>query len=414
MNKDIIIEFIKKHSDQTESSNKIGVAYPCIDELEVCEVLDSLLKVQLSQGPKVKQFESDFKSYVQTLYAVACNSGSSANLLALSSLINCGYLKPGDEVILPAATFTTVLSPILQCGLTPKFVDIELDTYNICPKSIEAEITEKTKLILVVHSLGAPANMNEIMKISSEYNIPVMEDCCEAHGASISDKQVGSWGLISTFSFFVAHNMTTGEGGMVLTNDENLYKNLTSIREFGRLKDYTNHSDVKRFFYNDGVLKNYDERYVFENIGYNLRMTDIAASIGIHQLRKLDLFNSIRRDNAKFLTDSLSEYKSIILPKTNGMTHAFYGYTVLIDDQAKYNRVQLVNYLESNNIETRAFMAGNLTYQPAYRFLGIKDFTNTNKLFSNAFFIGVHPFLSKNQLEYIVNTFKAFLNNYNV
>ena len=183
----------------------------------------------------------------------------------------------------------------------PVFVDVEMETYNNDPAAIEKAITDKTKLIMVVHSLGCPSNMEEIMRISEQYNIPVLEDCCEAHGAAINGKKVGSFGLISTFSFFVAHNMTTGEGGMIMTNDDNLYDILCSVREFGRLTKYE--ENQPRFYYKDKHLKEYDERYVFTNIGYNLRMTDIAASLGIEQLKKLDAFIDSRVDIAQSYTD---------------------------------------------------------------------------------------------------------------
>jgi CDP-6-deoxy-D-xylo-4-hexulose-3-dehydrase len=287
----------KKHDDE----RKIGVAYPCFDHNEVNQLLDSLLNMQISQGPKVKLFEKLYSEYIGTKFGVACNSGSSANLLALTSLIQAGYLKKGDEVIVPAATFTTVVSPIIQCGLVPVFVDIELDTYNNCPNAIEKLINDKTKLIMVVHSLGYPSKMNEIMEIANKYNIHVLEDCCEAHGSSINNKKVGSFGTISTFSFFVAHNMTTGEGGMVMTSDEKLYDILTSIREFGRLKKYE--ENQPRFYFTDEYLKDYDERYVFTTIGFNLRMTDLAASLGIEQLKKLDDFNDKRVSNALFFNE---------------------------------------------------------------------------------------------------------------
>jgi CDP-6-deoxy-D-xylo-4-hexulose-3-dehydrase len=399
-------------SKKSEPGQKIGVAYPCFDHKEVNQALDSLLDVWISQGPKVKQFEKEYAEYIGTKYGLGCNSGSSANLLALTALLKAGLLTPGDEVILPAATFTTVMSPILQTGLVPVFVDVEMETYNNDPAAIEKAITDKTKLIMVVHSLGCPCNMEEIMRISEQYNIPVLEDCCEAHGASINGKRVGSFGLISTFSFFVAHNMTTGEGGMIMTNDENLYDILCSVREFGRLTKYE--ENQPRFYYKDKHLKEYDERYVFTNIGYNLRMTDIAASLGIEQLKKLDAFNDKRVEIAQSYTDKLSIYnKWLILPSVpGGYFNSFYGYPIVIKDGAPFSRKELVNHLEENNIETRAFMAGDLSRQPAYVDTNWKmpfDMPNTKTLLNNAFFIGCHPFVTSNQEEIIINSFNEFM-----
>tara|TARA_R110000765_G_scaffold156542_2_gene259468 strand:- start:78 stop:1346 length:1269 start_codon:yes stop_codon:yes gene_type:complete len=411
--KEQIFEKVKEYFEsKTEySQEKIGVAYPCFDHNEVNSALDSLLDVWISQGPKVKKFESNFADYIGTKFGIACNSGSSANLLALTSLIQSGYLAPGDEVIVPASTFTTVISPILQTGLVPVFVDVELDTYNICPDSIIKSITDKTKLIMVVHSLGCPAKMDQIMSISNQYRIPIMEDCCEAHGSSISGKRVGSFGLVSTFSFFVAHNMTTGEGGMIMTNDEELYDNLRSVREFGRLVKYE--PNQPRFYYTDENLQDYDERYVFTNIGYNLRMTDIAASLGIEQLKKLDHFNEKRVKLAKQYTQQFKKYENyLVLPTTpDDFYHSFYGYPIVLKENNKFSRKDLVNHLEANGIETRAFMGGDLSIQPAYRNTECKtlhDMPNTKLILKNAFFIGCHPFINDEQVKRIVNSFNSF------
>ena len=385
-----------------EPSEKIGVAYPCFDHKEVNQALDSLLDVWISQGPKVKQFEKEYAKYIGTKYGIGCNSGSSANLLALTSLIQAGHLKPGDEVIVPAATFTTVISPLLQTGLVPVFVDVELETYNNDPAAIERAITDKTKLIMIVHSLGCASKMDEIMHISRNYNIPVLEDCCEAHGSSIDGKKVGSFGLISTFSFFVAHNMTTGEGGMIMTSDDELHDILRSVREFGRLTKYE--KNKPRFYYSDEH---------FTNVGYNLRMTDIAASLGIEQLKKLDDFNDARVKIAHFYTESLCKFQDYLtLPKIPlGYFHSFYGYPFVIKPDAPFTRQELVNHLENNNLATRAFMGGDLSKQPAYRNTPCKtpySMPNTDLMFNNAFFIGCHPFITEKQKKQIVEAFESF------
>ena len=410
-----IFQKVKEYFEQknNEESKKIGVAYPCFDHKEVNQALDSLLDVWISQGPKVKQFEEEYAKYIGTKYGLACNSGSSANLLALSALIKTGKVKPGSEVIVPAATFTTVISPIIQNGLKPVFVDVEMDTYNIDPKSIENAINENTGLIMVVHSLGCSAKMEEIMNISEKHNIPVFEDCCEAHGSAINGKKVGSFGLISAFSFFVAHNMTTGEGGMVMTSDDELDDMLRSIREFGRLKKYE--PNKPRFYYTDETLKDYDERYVFEHIGYNLRMTDIAASLGIEQLKKLDGFNDKRVEIAGRYNKLLSKYSDYLeLPKTpKNFYHSFYGYPIVVKSD-KFTRKDIVNHLENDNIETRAFMGGNLSKQPAYRNENLTisgELTNTDDLFHKGFFIGCHPFVTEKNISTIESSFDNFFKN---
>ena len=411
-----IFSKVKEYFDnQTlHSSDKVTVGFPCFDHNEVNQALDSLLDIWISQGPKVKRFEREYADYLGMEYGVACNSGSSANLLALTSLIQLGYLSPGDEVIVPSATFTTVVSPILQVGLVPVFVDVELDTYNICPDAVKRAINKKTKLILVVHSLGCPAKMDEIMSISNEYNIPVFEDCCEAHGSSINGKKVGSFGLVSAWSFFVAHNMTTGEGGMVTTNSIEIKENLESIREFGRLKEYE--PGMPRFYYDDGYLKDYDERYIFTNIGYNLRMTDISASLGIEQLKKLDDLNLKRVSIANKYKEGLERFGHLIrLPKTSAdIFHSYYGFPIIVNSTATFSRKQLVNYLEDKNIETRAFMGGDLSLQPAYRdtLCRVADkMPNTDIIRDYAFFIGCHPYITDNQVEIIIKAFHSFFSS---
>ena len=413
-----IFNLIKQYFELNDQENgrdlskKIGVAFPCFDHLEVNSAIDSLLKLEISQGEKVKKFEKNFSKYIGTKHGVAVNSGSSANLLAISALIRSGYVKKGAEVIVPSATFTTVISPIIQCGLRPVFVDINYKNLNIDPEKIKDAITKDTGLIMPVHSLGVPADMPLIMDIANEKGIPVLEDCCEAHGSSINGKMVGSFGLLNAFSFFVAHNMTSGEGGMVLTNDEKLNDLMRSMREFGRLTDYKKNSE--RFCYSDNFLKNYDERYVFKYMGYNIRMTDIAASLGIEQLKKLDKFNSLRVKNAKKLTIALSKFRDLKLPNiSKGDFNSYYGYAILIKEESTISRKKLVNHLERDGIETRAFMGGNLSKQPAYRneiFRISDDLTVTELVEKNAFFIGCHPFITDNEIERIITSFDNFFN----
>ena len=416
-----IHELIKEYFAQREKEEfipgktKIGVGFPCYGHEEIISAVDSLLNLFLSQGEKVAKFEREFSNYIGSKHGVAVNSGSSANLLALSALLKTDRVKPRSEVIVPAATFTTVVSPILQNGLIPTFVDADRETYNMDPEEIKKAINENTGLIMVVHSFGCPADMKEIMKIAKKNEIPVMEDCCEAHGASIDGKKVGTFGLISTYSFFVAHNMTTGEGGIIVTDDEELERMLRSIREFGRLRDV----DVNkpRFYYTDAWLKEYDERYVFENIGYNVRMTDLAASLGIEQLKKLDSLNKIRVEITNYFTDRLKKYEEYLqLPMVpENCFHSFYGYVILVKEKTPFSRGDIVRFLEQHKIETRAFMGGNLALQPAYRNENIKiigDLKNTVKIMNNAFFIGCHPYIDEVQREYVVFTFDKFFENY--
>lgn len=409
-----IFELIKEYySDETLfQSDRVSVGFPCYDHNEVISAMDSLLDLRISQGEKVKKFESDYSAYLGMNYGVAVNSGSSANLLAIQALIKSGRVKPGSEVILPAATFATVASPILQSGLIPVFVDIDNKTYNIQPSAIENAINENTGLIMVVSSLGCPAQMDEIELISKKYEIPIMEDCCEAHGSEIFSKKIGSFGIISTWSFFVAHNMTTGEGGMINTDDEEIYECLISIREFGRLKEHPN--NLPRFHYSDEFMQDYDERYIFTQIGFNLRMSDIHASLGIEQLKKLDTINKNRNEIINFYNENLIKYSDYLQVPTapKDSFHSYYGYTLLVKENKLFKRVDIVRYLEENNIETRAFMGGDLSRQPAFRNENIiikGSLDNTVNIFENSFFIGCHPNITAVQQQKVVDVIGGFM-----
>jgi len=394
---------------------QIGVGFPFFDHNEIISALDSLLNLRISQGKKVNNFEIDFSKYVGSDEGIAVNSGSSANLLSIAALVKSGKVPLGSEVIVPAATFTTVISPIIQNGLIPVFVDVEPDTYNIDPITIAAAINENTGLIMPVHSLGCPADMKSIMEIANENNIPVFEDCCEAHGAAIDGQIVGSFGIISAYSFFVAHNMTSGEGGMIMTSDSELDRISRSMREFGRLR--THDPKLPRFSYTDDKLTNYDERYVFEIQGYNVRMSDIHASLGIEQLKKLDKLNNIRVETANYFNAKLEKYEEFIqLPKSpEGFFHSYYGYTIVVKDNAPFSRTEMVRFLEDSMIETRAFMGGNLSLQPAYRddnFRISGSLDVTNNLMDNAFFIGCHPMINKEAKRYVIEIIDNFFSKF--
>lgn len=412
-----IKEKIKQYIDKRESEfipqkSKICVGSPIFDEKEIISVLDSLLQTNISQGKVVKNFENIFADYVGVRHAIAVNSGSSANLLALNTFIENGDARKGDEVVLPAATFATVAFPIIQLGLVPVFVDVDKESYNIDVNEIKKAVSNKTKIIMAVHSLGNPADMEEIQNISGENNIKILEDCCEAHGTSIKGEKAGSFGDMATLSFFVAHNITTGEGGMVFTNNQNYEYILRSLREFGRT------SQEGERFVKTRHLGVYDRRYIFEMVGYNMRMTDIEASIGIEQFKKLENFNKKRVENANYFIKELSGYENQIqLPKIKQDTeHTFYAFPIVIKEKAPFSRQDIVNYLEGNSIETRPFFAGCLPDQPAFHNKTIKvvgDLPVSRWLRDNAFFIGCHPGIGKEEREYITGKLSSFLNKYN-
>jgi len=407
--------FKERQENQGFLKDKVTVGWPVYDEKEILQALDSLLDLRISQGPKVKAFENACAQYVGTKYAVAVNSGSSANLIAFAALIESGDLEKGSEVIVPAATFSTVASPIIQLGLIPVYVDVDENSWNIDPREIEKAITGKTKVIMPVHSFGNPADMEKIMEIAQKNNLIVFEDCCEAHGARIGDKKVGSFGDLSTLSFFVAHNITTGEGGMVFTNNEKYYNLLLSLREFGRVPNSV--IENERFSYEDSILKNYDARYMFTRLGYNLRMTDIEAALGIEQIKKLDALNQARIEIVECYQREFSKYEKFIqLPKVRDNTfHSFYGYPFLIKKDAPFVRSEFVDFLENKNIETRPFFGGCLPDQPGFRNSPHRVFGGlsiSRYIRDNCIFIGCHPALKPELVDRVIKVFDEFFSKF--
>lgn len=401
----------KKLREKNINSKTLSLSAPIFDDKEINNLIGTLLGGWISLGPKVKSFEKKFASKIGCKYGVATNSGSSANLIVLEALKKKYKLKKGDEVILPASTFATVVTPIIQVGLKPVFVDVDLNTMNISPSEIKKAITNKTKIILVVHTLGLSADMPSILKIAKQKNIIIFEDCCEAHGSKLKNKYTGSWGLISAFSFFVAHNMTTGEGGIICTNDKELKDLCCSFREFGRIKQ--SNLTSKRYF-SSRNLKDYDKRYVFENIGYNMRMNDLSASLGIEQLKKLEKFNRIRIKNAKYLHSKLKlnfndyfEFPSMVFNQSN----SFYTFPILLKKNNKFSRKDLCLFLEKYKIETRPMMAGCLPDQPALKkvkYMKIGNLRNSKIIRDRVFFIGIHPLLGKKNFDYLIDILKIF------
>jgi len=411
--KPILEEFYKAELSKWDTfepgKDNVPVGWPIFDEKEVLGVLNALLELRLSSGPFVKEYEKKYSAYVGMKNATAVNSGTSANILAINTLIEAGMLKKGQEVVIPAATFSAVASPVLQNNCIPAYVDVESDSYNIDPVEVEKAITDKTGLLMPVHSLGNPANIKAIMEIAEKHSLPVLEDCCESHGAEVDGKKIGSFGTLSSLSFFVAHNMTTGEGGMIFSNDNKLDMIAKSLREFGRI------ISTERYPYVNDKLKNYDRRYVFDRVGYNVRMTDPIASFGLAQLDKLDKFNDARRNNADYYTQNLKKFANIIqLPSEKpGTKHTYYGYVIVLKEQAQnVSRNDFLEFLGTKKIESRPFLAGSLPDHPAFsgqpkRLVG--DLHVSNWLRDNAFFIGCHPLLDKSRLDYVIESIKEFL-----
>jgi len=393
---------------------KISIASPTYGFAEVNEALDSLLSTWVTMGKKVKKFENSFGRYIGSKYSVMVNSGSSANLLALSILTNPKFSKrieAGSEVLTPAVTWATTLFPIVNVNLVPSIIDVDLEDFNLDVDKLRKSITKKTKAIMPVHLLGNPANMKEIIDIAKEYDLFVIEDSCEAHGAEFNNKKIGSFGDISTFSFFLSHHISTIEGGMLLTKNEEIFELAKSMRIFGSIRDQKNKKQIAK--------KNpeLDPRFLFDSLGYNIRPTEIQGAFGIHQIKKLEKFIKIRTSNANFWNKKLAKFSNYLLlhsqrPNTR---HAWFGYPITVRSPAPFSRDQLVNFLEKKNIETRPIMAGDITKQPAINLVKKKinrPLNNSKIIHSNSFFIGVHQGIGKIQRDYVVSVFEEFMSRW--
>jgi CDP-6-deoxy-D-xylo-4-hexulose-3-dehydrase len=390
---------------------KIPLNVPSFDYEEVNEALDSLLTTHVTMGNKVKRFEKLFAEYIGKKHAIMVNSGSSANLLALSILTNPSIknpLKAGDEVITPAVTWSTTVFPIINCGTIPVLVDIDVENFNISLEGIKQAITDKTHAIMPVHLLGNPCLMDKIMQIAREHDLYVIEDCCEAHGAEFNGRKVGSFGDLSTFSFFFSHHITTIEGGMVLTDSDELAELARGLRVFGWIRDLKD---------NDKIAEKYSEidpRFLFINIGYNFRPMELQGGFGIHQIKKLENFITIRQENADFWSENLKKHSKYFTfhKQKVGTRHVWFGYPVIVNKDAGFTRKDITDFLEKKGVETRPIMAGNIAEQPAmklanYRKVG--NLSNASFINNNAFFFGNHQDIGRNEREAIVSYFDEFI-----
>lgn len=388
---------------------KIPLSVPAYSWEEVSEAVDSLLTTYVTMGKKVQAFEKLFAEYVGVNYAVMVNSGSSANLLALSILTNPtikNRIERGQEIITPALSWATTVYPIIQVGATPVFVDVDLETCNINPDAIEKAVTNKTKAIMLVHLLGNPCHMDRIAEIAKKHGLLVIEDSCEALGAEYRGKKVGGFGDLATFSFFFSHHMTTIEGGMVSTNNEEYAELAKSLRAHGWIRELKNREEIAKKY---GEI---DERFLFINIGYNMRPTEIQGAFGIHQIKKLDEFIKIRRQNAKYWTKRFEKYsKYLILPQENEK-HVYFGYPITVKSEAPFTKEEIVRFLEKRMVETRPVMTGNIVEHPVaklfeYRVIG--DLKNSKLIMRNSFFLGNHHRIGREEREYVADCVSEFI-----
>ena len=425
-----IIKLSRKYFEGKQESSIIipGVSYipasgKVVDSSDLANIIDASLDMWLTAGRYADKFEKEFSKFIGLKYCALVNSGSSANLVAMTALtshkLGNRKLKKGDEVITVAAGFPTTVAPIIQNGLVPVFIDINLENYDFDEQAIEMAISEKTKAIFMAHTLGNPFNLDKVMEIAKKYNLWVIEDNCDSLGAKYDGKYTGTFGHISTYSFYPAHHITMGEGGAVATNDPLLFSIIKSIRDWGRdciCPPGKDNICKHRFTQKHGDLpQGYDHKYVYSHLGYNLKVSDMQASIGLSQLNKLPEFIEKRKDNYRKIYNGLKDLEEyLILPKaTEKSEPSWFGFTITIKENNKYDRNTLIEYLEKNKIGTRLLFAGNLIRQPAftendYKYRVVGELKNTDIVTNRTFWIGLWPGITNECIDYIVGKFKEF------
>jgi len=385
-------------------------------------LVDSALDFWLTTGRFNDAFEAKLRKFIGVRHALTTNSGSSANLLALSSLtshtLKGKALKPGDEVITVATGFPTTVNPMLQYGLTPVFVDVDIPTYNIKPEMIEAAVSERTRAIMVAHTLGNPFDLAEVMRVAQKYKLWVVEDCCDALGATYDGKMVGTFGDIGTLSFYPAHHITMGEGGAVFTDKIFLRRIIESMRDWGRdcwCAPGKDNTCEMRFTRQMGALPyGYDHKYTYSHAGYNLKITDMQAAVGLSQLDRVNEFIAARRRNFAHLSDGLSHLQDVfILPRATPRSDpSWFGFTLTVRPEAKFTRDDIVQFLNGNKIATRFLFGGNLLRQPymqsrAHRVVG--ELSNADLVTEQTFWIGLFPGLTPDHIDYMIGTIDRFV-----
>ncbi|MBN1248452.1 MAG: lipopolysaccharide biosynthesis protein RfbH [Anaerolineae bacterium] len=399
------------------------------DERELQSAVDAILDFWLTDGPRVETFTDQLSGLLGLRHLLAVNSGSSANLVAMTALCSRKLddrpdrrrrLRPGDEVITPAATFPTTVAPIVQNNLVPVFIDCNIGTYNIDVTLLEAGLSDRTRAVFVPHILGNPVEMDVVMDFAAAHDLYVIEDTCDALGSTYDGRPCGTFGDFATFSFYPAHHITTGEGGAVGTNDGTLYHIAHAIRDWGRDCWCTHKSGQdgecgRRFDWEiPGLDEPYDHRYYFSEIGYNLKMTDVLAAIGIPQIAKLPDFVAVRKHNFQVLYDGLSAHQDfLVLPRWSPKADpAWFAFTLAVREEAPFSRRELNEYLRERKVETRYLFAGNILQQPGYRHIQHRVATpliETDRVLRSAFFVGVYPGMDDARLDYMLQVFEDFI-----
>ena len=418
----------------TPGRDLVRYAEAVYDHEEIESMFNAILDGWFGVGKYTKRFESEFARFLAVTKAVMTNSGSSANLLAASALTSSRLsdddrLKKGDEVITPASTFPTTINPIIQNGLVPVLLDAEIGTYNVHTESLCSALSKKTKAIFLPHVLGNPNDMDYIVDFAKEHDLFLIEDACDALGSRYDGKLVGGFGSLGTFSFYPAHQITTGEGGAIVTNDEKLAKIVLSLRDWGRTcvipicnpqhcpdKGCPKSARYERQV--DSILpEDYDKRYSYTEIGFNLQPTEIQAAMGLAQLKKLTGFIEARKKNFKYMFDEFQNFEDFfVLPKSLPKSEpCWFAFPLTITEKAPFKRRDVTQWLTKHNIEVKVLFAGNILSHPAYKNVKCRvaeKLSNSDHILHDSFFLGVYPGLTEEKLAYMINVMKEFINKH--
>jgi CDP-6-deoxy-D-xylo-4-hexulose-3-dehydrase len=399
----------------------VPVSGKVLDPSDISALVDASLDGWLTAGRFHEDFERALARYVGARSALFVNSGSSANLVALSALtspkLGKRALKPGDEVLTVAAGFPTTVNPIIQNNLRPVLVDVNLGTYDAIPDMLREAVSPKTKAIMMAHTLGNPFDLDTVRELCDKYGLWLVEDSCDALGSTYDGKKTGSFGDTATLSFYPAHHITTGEGGAVFVKSPLVRKQAESFRDWGRdCYCETGHDNTchKRFEWQLGTLPvGYDHKYIYSHIGYNLKATDMQAALGLSQLKKIDKFSDARKKNFKHLLNGLSKVQGLIMPRaTEKSDPSWFGFPITLDPKHPVDREELLRFLDSRKIGTRLLFAGNLTRQPAYKDVDwriVGDLTNTDIVMKRTFWVGTYLGLTPVMLDYIIESVNEFM-----
>lgn len=434
----IVRKILESRSSETifkPGKDLVRYAGAVYDHEEIEYMVDAILDGWFGVGKNTRRFEAGLSKFLGVKKAIMTNSGSSANLLAVSALLSGQLgdnvrLRPGDEVITPALTFPTTLNPIIQNALVPVLLDVDSRTYNILAEDLEVALSNRTRAVFVPHTLGNPSEMDALLDFAEEHDLFLIEDACDALGSKYDGRFVGSFGSSGTFSFYPAHQITTGEGGAIVTSDEELSEIALSMRDWGRActmpvcnplhcpdSGCPKSARYEKASASDDLPEDYDKRYMYTNIGYNFQPTEIQAAIGLAQLKKLPKFMELRRRNFRRLYAEFQDYEDFFvlpesLPKSDPCWFAF---PLTVRERAPFKRKDVVQWLTKHNIEVKMLFAGNILVHPAYKSMECRvarKLTNSNRIMRDSFFVGVYPGITEEKMEYMIEVLRRFVSRY--